>query len=204
MKKTNIKTEYQKKKNIFSDIFAFDTKYYSSGFTLVEMLVAVFVMSMAVVGMIVVSSSGVVNLRYLKDKTSATMLASEGIEMVHNLRDSFVINPDSGGWDGFVSTVSGCEEGCVFDPLYPGIVSSCSPTPDYPCQKMKILNGSFTYGATGAGDSKFTRYITISPILGSDDELVINSTVFWNEGNKEYSVVLESSLMNWLDSAPVL
>ncbi len=41
MKKTNIKTEYQKKKNIFSGIFAFDTKYSSSGFTLIEVMVSV-------------------------------------------------------------------------------------------------------------------------------------------------------------------
>ncbi len=49
MKKTNIKTEYQKKKNIFSDIFAFDTKHSSSGFVaLFTILIASTLMIMIV------------------------------------------------------------------------------------------------------------------------------------------------------------
>lgn len=178
---------------------------YSSGFTLVEMMVAVLIMSIAVVGMIVVSSSGVVNFRYLKDKTSATLLAGEGVELVRNLRDSYVINPESGGWDGFTSSVSGCEEGCTFDAMYPGIINSCVPTPPLSCQPIKILNGVYTYGATGAMDTKFTRVIKISPIIDAgNEEMLVESTVFWNEGSVSYNVSSSESLMNWLDAAPTL
>lgn len=180
-------------------------KYNSKGFTLVEMMVAVLIMSIAVVGMIVVSSSGIVNFRYLKDKMNAGYLAGEGIELAHNFRDSYIISPDSGGWDGFVSATSGCEDGCTMDALYPGIVNSCAVTPDGPCQNIKVLNGVYTYGATGAQDTKFIRVIKIIPITeGGNDEVLVESTVLWREGTKKYTVTSTGSLMNWLDAAPVL
>lgn len=178
---------------------------YSDGFTLIEMMVAVLIMSIAVVGMIVVSSSGVVNFRYLKDKISATFLAGEGIELVHNFRDSYVINPVSGGWDGFVSATTGCSEGCTFDALYPGIINACVEAGDVPCQRLKVINGAYTYGATGAVDTKYSRVIKIIPVTaGGNEEYVVESTVYWKEGTVNHNVSASESLMNWLDPAPTL
>lgn len=174
------------------------------GFTIIEMMVSVIIMSVAVVGMMVISSSGVVNLRYLKDKMTATMLSNEGIELVHNFRDSYVINPDSGGWDGFISSVSGCESGCAFDALYPGVINSCTEYPDAPCQNLKVINGAYTYGATGAIDTKFTRLIKIAPVGATGEELEVSSSVFWKQGSITHSVSSSTSLMNWLDEAPAI
>ena len=176
----------------------------SKGFTIIETMVSVLIMSVAVVGMMVISSSGVVNLRYLKDKMTATMLSNEGIELVHNFRDSYVINPDSGGWDGFFSSVSGCEEGCTFDALYPGVINSCTVYPDAPCQNLKVINGAYTYGATGAIDTKFTRLIKITPVGATGEELEVSSSVFWKQGSITHSVSSSTSLMNWLDEAPAI
>ncbi len=85
-------------------------KKYKTGFTLVESLVAVSIFTGSLLGIIVLSSQGIVDTGYAKRKVIASYLAQEGIEYIHNLRYSYVLYdetlfPPSGstqaGWDKF-------------------------------------------------------------------------------------------------------
>src|SRR3989338_7743588 len=70
----------------------------NSGFTLVEMLVAVSIFTVSLLGIMSVIASGISDTGYAKKKIIATYLAQEGIEYIRNMRDTYVLYPANGGW----------------------------------------------------------------------------------------------------------
>lgn len=69
-------------KNIFKIL------YKNKGFTLVEAIVAMGVISVGLVGSLVLISKSSSQVSILKDRVIAAHLAEEGIEVVHNIRDT--------------------------------------------------------------------------------------------------------------------
>lgn len=74
------------------------------GFTLVETLVSLFIFSLSITAIIVVTGKGVADTTIAKNKITAVALAQEGIEIVRNIRDTYSLseaNPGE-GWADFV------------------------------------------------------------------------------------------------------
>jgi type II secretory pathway pseudopilin PulG len=59
------------------------------GFTLVETLFAILFLSLALTALLSTITQGSADARYVKDKTTALYLASEGLELITNYRDSY-------------------------------------------------------------------------------------------------------------------
>ncbi|MFA6251908.1 MAG: prepilin-type N-terminal cleavage/methylation domain-containing protein [Candidatus Paceibacterota bacterium] len=82
-------------------------------FTLIEMLVSVFIISFALVGMFGLNSKYNQQTKQEKEAYEAALLAEEGVELIKNLRDSNWIcqtPPCSASWDtGLTSCTNGCE-----------------------------------------------------------------------------------------------
>lgn len=119
------------KKNLPTKNYNLQTK---KGFTLVETLVSLFIFSLSITAIIVVSGKGVSDTTIAKNKITAVALAQEGIEMVRNIRDTYALSEATpgAGWTEFVSLVTpggptgqnckakGCEVGDVQDFFWSG------------------------------------------------------------------------------------
>ncbi len=179
------------------------------GFTLVETLVALSIFSSAIVGMIVITSQGINDTVYAKNKLIATALSQEGIEVVRNIRDSSLLADPTGlnGWTDFLATISDCTTGaCTIDPLYQDIaslnISECASPEDCHLKRDTSLSSYGYYETQGAGnESPYMRTIEINELDPNTVEIVC--TVSWLQGSgglKE--VVSREHLMNWFSNTP--
>lgn len=74
----------------------------NKGFTLVETLVAISIFTLSMVAVLSVLVTSISNTSYAKRKMVASYLAQEGIEYVRNMRDNYVLYPESGkSWVSF-------------------------------------------------------------------------------------------------------
>lgn len=149
---------------------------YSSGFTLVETLVAISIFVMSILGLMSVLSSGIADTGYAKKKMVASYLAQEGIECVRNRRDTEVLFPPSNNqtaqtmWDN------------VFKPGLPPLTS--------PSESYCPLNSDFY---------DYKRYISADTSTYGLDEVRIFSKVEWTQGTGNYSVTFSEDLFNWIE-----
>jgi Tfp pilus assembly protein PilV len=186
-------------------------KIKNSGFTLVETLVAIFIFSFSILGIIVITGQGVGNVQYAKNRLIASYLAQEGIELVRNVRDTTVLTSSWTDFTDMLFTTNICDAspgsfGCNFDQA----LWLSGANPFTPCNIAEdcMLSYSQQTGYTAdsnAGDpTKFSRSITTElipmPITGTDDQVHVVSTVSWTQGssNTTYSVKAEENLFNWI------
>jgi prepilin-type N-terminal cleavage/methylation domain-containing protein len=171
------------------------------GFTLLETLVAVFILTLALTGPIYIASLAIRGSVESRDNISAYHLAEEAIEVIRNKRDQISLNmsDDTTSWtyglennvgcinSAFETSMTVCHMTRNTDGVYTFTVcdsAGCPPLVFDP-------TGPIIYGATGligAIDSKFTReiYLQVAPQDGSADR----------EANREIEVVVT---IRWLD-----
>jgi len=185
----------------------------AAGFTLVEVLIALAIFSIAITGVITVAAQGGTNISVARDKITATYLADEGIELMRAMRDTAVVDAGVGfediGWAAFTSssyaslcTVSSCD---IDSTDYSGSSSipfpnssnviGCAPTGGFCPLKYNPTSGYYSAVAPAGLPSLFSRAIIISVI--SADEVKVTSTVHWKEGTVVQSVTQSENLYNW-------
>lgn len=191
----------------------------NTGFTLVETLVAISIFTVSIISLMTILSNGIANTNYAKRKITAEYLAQEGIEYVHNMRDTYMLysSDAQSGWNIFNTSITPCfsGNGCYFNPdqLFSYGVSmpvsdvpiiACSPTSvRQPCPPMaydtptSTGTGTGKYGYDTGVDSGFTRVITATQI--SADEIKVTSTIYWTQGSGDYNVSFSEDLFNWIE-----
>jgi len=153
------------------------------GFTLIETLVALVLITMAMGPVFILATSSVNVASRIEHNLIASNLAQEGIEVIRNIRDT--------NWTG--------EE--VFDNDLPvgvwrvqwdtggGGLMAVGSNP-----ALKKNNGLYNY-STGT-DTVFRRTVTISK--PNSGELILISSVTWVErGSIDRTVNIESHLFDW-------
>jgi prepilin-type N-terminal cleavage/methylation domain-containing protein len=182
------------------------------GFTIIETLVSLAIFTISILGLIVITSSGVANTNYAKNKLIASYLAQEGVEIVHNLRDSAALSGAS--WqDTFGSSsltgLSNCYataqgSGCDID-AYTFALTSCSTATRAGCGPLRYdsFTGEYRSFASDASipESSFTRIVTLRDV--SPNEVQVTSTVSWTQGTAAKSVTVNETLNDWATIAPV-
>lgn len=150
------------------------------GFTLVEALVALFVLLLAVTPAFWLSSSSVNLAASVRNNLIAANLAQEGIEVIRAMRDRnwFTAQPFAAGLTGGTYQV-------VWD--------SDAVAPDADAFLKTDANGVYNY--TTGTDSIFKRTITITNVSGV--ELQVQSQVSWQERNRSKTVSVEAHLFDW-------
>lgn len=182
------------------------------GFTLIETLVAIAILTTAIVGPFVAIQSAM-NASYVaRDQLVATMLAQEGVEYVRSVRDAnfmeIIQDPAGGrswlqGLDGTASTVdcldedpdSGPQLRCLVDPFGSPTVALCNSSGAGLCVPLNLSSsGLYTHEAGTA--TRFTRYLEMERI--SATEVRVRVTVAFSTGHRSYSSVIDEVLYNWL------
>jgi len=84
----------------------------NKGFTLIEVLVAIFVLITAVVVPLTIGSKAFAYSNFVRDQSTASYLAQEAMEYVRLLRDNASLDPSTiDAWGDFKSSVSDCNAG---------------------------------------------------------------------------------------------
>ena len=161
------------------------------GFTLLEVMVAIFVITVGVIGVLSALQRATSATFVSSSRLEAIYLAQEGIEIVRNIRDTNWLN-----------------EGVVWDSGLP-----TSP-PDYrvdyrnkslfdvECEGIYLkIDGEFYECSSESGPKKLQRKITISHVDldgdGEPDKMSVSVTVEWEERGENFQVRVQENLYNW-------
>jgi prepilin-type N-terminal cleavage/methylation domain-containing protein len=188
-----------------------------SGFTLIETLVAVSIVTLAIAGPLFTANSAIVAAENARNQLTASYLAQEGVEYVRAMRDNeylaaFQADPitaSNNAWTHFLNNnsdisaitecralVSGPTKLCSLDPVQ-GAISPLFVCPGNVCTPLYLLaNGIYTQQSNQGGvQQPFIRTIQAIDISASDESIV--STVSWSYHTIPYSVTVTDHLTPW-------
>ena len=180
--------EEQKKSGLFA-LCSSLTALPRRGFTLVEAMVAISILSLAVTGPLLIAQKGVGSAIYARDQITAFYLAQEGIEYIRNVRDTNRITGTS-----WLQQFNSCSENgsgkvCQIDARYSDFTNAqaIKNCPGGVCEKLSFYKDSVTgegyygYGSgSGWAQTPYTRTIVIDERAMPDKEALVSVTISWN------------------------
>lgn len=170
---------------------------------MLEAMVSIFIMIVGVSGAMTLVSGGILNIGVAEDRLVAINLAQEGLEVMHNIRDTnWLVNPSRpwNDWDA-----SGAADDC--SGVCAGYVLWDSATLNMGSSSINLRWNGAHYDNAGTSGETFTRSIKITDVEdinadGNIDHVKVESTVGWGGSGDcagyKYCVVLEERLYNWL------
>lgn len=162
----------------------------SSGFTIVELMIAITLMATGIMAIYALVPQGIKTSVVNTDKYLATQLAREGIEVVRNIRDTNWLEQmesPTAAWD---EGLTGCAAGCEVDYTTPAVKDPVLTA--YGAGRYIKVDGNGLYNYTAGTDTRFKRKIEIIPISGN---LQVKSVVSWSADYND--VLLEEILYDW-------
>jgi prepilin-type N-terminal cleavage/methylation domain-containing protein len=157
-----------------------------SGFTLVEILAVLFVVSLGMIGVLSLIIQNIKGQNINKNSIVAYQLAQEGVELVRKVRDT--------NWKNSTPFNQNLGEGKYY-------MSYSDETPNILATEdngnlYKDADDFYVHGG-GASQTNFNRIIEIT--APNTHSIIVHSIVSWTEHNQDYSYVLEASLFDWLN-----
>lgn len=193
------------------------TSYTSQkGFTLVETLVAIFILVVAVTALMTIAKNDFYVVRYARNQMVANTLMQEGLEYVRKDRDTTL--QQGGTWAAWLAKYKNCntssgKKGCMVDPYRIdnkritacSATNGCSALTYYPNETLYAYGNaskSIDYGTidySGAYATAFKRMITVDsiPVAGDANEALVTSTVTWYNGSQLQTQSQSTVLSNW-------
>jgi len=179
----------------------------NKGFTLVETMFAVFILTSTIVGLMTVVSNSLFAARYARDEITVNYLLQEVIDYIRNDRDTTVFLKNGGTWAIFQAKYSSaCSNeatGCYFDVLTSSAVNptvcasgcpyfyydpSADTTPFYVTDNFTNMGSKVK--------TNFRRKIVVKP-NANIDEIDVTVTIDWLNGNLPMTRSLKTSFMKW-------
>jgi len=168
-----------------------------AGFTIIEALVAIFILMLAITAPLLSASLGIRNTDLSRDRTAAAFLAQDAAEYIITLKDQNALQGKS-----WLAGLGACEGngGCQIDSVEEK-VNGCSAEG---CQPISINQNTGQYGYVSGADwqtSKFTRTVTFDtqssqPTLGGEEALVTVGVTWPMQNGKTGSVMIKLNIFN--------
>jgi prepilin-type N-terminal cleavage/methylation domain-containing protein len=172
----------------------------SYGFTLVETLVAVSILSLSILASFTAVQTGIKSSTVARDQVTAFYMAQEAIEFIKNIRDENALHSISGvstNWLASMAASAGdpCYFGktCIIDsPLK--TITSCSGGFGT-CQNLKQDSVSGLYGYTSTWTAtNFKREIQFQSVSANEITIIVKIT--WTNRSTSNSFQITESFFN--------
>jgi prepilin-type N-terminal cleavage/methylation domain-containing protein len=175
------------------------------GFTLVELLVAISILSIAILAAFTAVRGSFQSNAFVEDQIIGSYLAQEGLEFVRNLRDENGIKNiramETGGTYNWLTGMTQQNS----DPCYFGktctidsplkTLTSCSGAHET-CPVLKFDSVSGLYGYTsGWASTKYTRSLVFTSVSATEVQATV--TVSWSGQGITKSITVSELLKNW-------
>jgi prepilin-type N-terminal cleavage/methylation domain-containing protein len=195
-----------------------------AGFTLIETMVAAFILTLALTGLLTLNANTLFTARYARNQITANYLIQEAADSIRNDRDTTAFLHNGGGtWNSFLNKYGFTGVPSCFVPAFSGNTSSvgcsmefssvaptpisCNVAPAWGTLHCPIFNytasatnNSFYTYTTPSGQyvpSDFKRQILMMINPSNPNELDIKITVEWLNGGLVHSQSLQTSLLKW-------
>lgn len=151
----------------------------NKGFTLIEVLVAIFILITAVVVPLTIGSKAFAYSNFVRDQSTASYLAQEAVEYIRLQRDNASLQalPFTDAWESFSVKVKDCDsDGCTVD-VENDSIKLCESA----CGALYV-QPSGKYGYTASSLSKgFTRTVKVTfEGVGALRRAKVSVDVAWN------------------------
>lgn len=150
-------------------------------------MVAITVLSLAVVGPFQAIRSAFSNSIIARDQLISTALAQEGIEHIRSVRDNNYLS----GASDWLSGLGSCMPGpCVVDTTQNTVSSTIAP--------LRLTTaGLYTQqNVPGSQATRFTRTVTITSLSATQARITV--TVSWTTAGGTFSVNVTDNIHDWL------
>lgn len=178
----------------------FNIKEKQKGFTIVELVIALFILAFAIIGVYNAFSTIVVITTGASSRFTAAYLAQEGVEIVRNIRDNNWISPN--GYY-FKKDLDVCDTGCELDYKTNSLASDSLPPQPFGGRNLNIgANGFFSYNicnesTPGCSVTTFQRKIIITSDDANPDVMKVKVLVTWLVKDETLSIEVEENLYDW-------
>ncbi|MCB9805848.1 prepilin-type N-terminal cleavage/methylation domain-containing protein [Candidatus Nomurabacteria bacterium] len=172
------------------------------GFTILETLVAIFILVLSITGPMVFAQSGLRASFQSRDQITAFYLAQDVIETVKNIRDDNAIDGD----DWLVGLVGAgkCSSSnpCMIDTTESSPTAvSCGST----CPALNIVDdvNGIKYTYSGGSESRFTRTTYINQISNDEAEVVVEVEWITPVRVGRNRIVVQENIYNWVPGSGI-
>lgn len=189
-----------------------DKKKLFGAFSIIETIVAIAILSVAVVAPLTLAQRGLFGSVYAQQQVTAFYLAQEAIEYVRSVRDgNFLASSAGASW---LSGLAGCISPniCNMDSTLPGTVSQqiVDCRTDVTGCKMTYNPVTGIYGQrrfddgslhVGWQDAPFSRTLRITPVSiagNANAEADLLVTVSWMSGRIQRTFTVTEKIFNWV------
>ncbi len=167
------------------------------GFTLAELLIAVFVLTTGVIGAYLAVQQSVNIASNSSLRSTAAYLAQEGIEIIRNIRDTNFLEGDA--WNEGLDIDGNYQADYTTPRINDPILLACNNPCDYSSVNLRFLkkNNLDLYNYSLGSDTLFKRKISLQKSGASQEILKITVTVYWRDktGAKNFSA--QENLYDW-------
>ena len=179
------------------------------GFTLVETLVAITLLTVAIIAPMSLATKSLSAAYYARDQVIASNLAQEAIEAVRNRRDGNILRTVQGNTVDLLDGITTDGSPFAIDTRNNKIYE-CECLGGCPALRTEDPEGEFyAYGDPGAAISctapsgwkstKFIRSVSAEPVEYNPDEVLITSSVAWQTGVfQRRTISLTETLYRWV------
>lgn len=167
-----------------------NSKTYSSGFSIIEALVAISILTVSIAGPMTIAQRGISTANLAKDQITAFFLAQEVIESIRAQRETNILS-DLTWMNGLTQCIGSY---CSFDNVGSPSFNTCIG--EGLCEDLKYDRSSGFYGyEAGWEDTVFNREFIMTQL--SNNEISINVKVSWVSGKINRNINVHETMFNW-------